>query len=71
MFKGWRTIIFNGLMLLAMTGTQAGWWRAEEAPTGESVNGFLDNLDGVLTFVWGIGNVGLRMIPNTPVGKSR
>lgn len=71
MFKGWRTVIFNAIMLIAMAGTQAGWWGADEAPTGESVNVFLDNLEGVLTFVWGLGNVGLRMITSTPIGKSK
>lgn len=71
MLKGWRTVVFNGIMLIAMIGTQSGWWTSEEAPTGESVNVFLDNLDGVLTFVWGLGNIGLRMVTNTPVGKSK
>ena len=71
MFKGWRTIIFNAIMLAAMFGAQAGWWTPEQGPSGEDVNKFLDSLEIVLTFVWGGGNVALRAITNTSIFSSK
>lgn len=71
MLKGYRTIIFNlvmpGLMILSTTGVIG----AGESPTADEVNVFLDNLDGVLTAVWGIGNLVLRKVTTGPVGSKR
>lgn len=69
MLKGYRTIIFNAIMLAVMVATQAGIFTPEQAPDQAAVNLFLDNLDGVLTFVWGVGNVALRLVTNTAVGQ--
>lgn len=70
MFKGWRTIIFNVIMLGFMIASQTGMIGADQVPTGEAVSGWLDNLDLVLSGIWGVGNLGLRMITDTSVGKS-
>lgn len=69
MLKGYRTIVFNAIMLAVMVLAQQGVITPEQSPDGEAVNAFLDNLDAVLAALWGIGNVGLRMVTNTPVGQ--
>lgn len=68
--KGYRTIVFNVIMLGFMLAAQQGWIGTEDSPTGEQVNSWLDNLEAVLTGLWGVGNIGLRLITNTPPGKS-
>lgn len=69
MLKGYRTIVFNAIMLAVMILAQQGIITPEQSPTGDQVNVFLDNLDAVLAAVWGIGNVALRVVTNTPVGQ--
>lgn len=66
MLKGYRTIVFNAIMLLVMVASQAGWLTPEQVPDSATINLFLDNLDGVLTVLWGIGNIALRFVTNTP-----
>lgn len=68
--KGYRTIVFNVIMLGFMIATQQGWIGSEDAPTGEQVSGWLDHLDAVLTGLWAVGNIALRFATNTPVGKA-
>lgn len=70
MFKGYRTIVFNAIMLVLMLAAQQGWIGADDSPTGEEVNAWLDSLDAVLTGAWGVGNIALRFVTNTSVGKS-
>ena len=66
--KGYRTLAFNlimpGLMILAATGIIG----PGETPDAESVNVFLDNLEGVFTAVWAIGNIVLRKVTTGPMG---
>lgn len=63
--KGYRTIIFNALMLLLATLS----WSGVEVPDAEAVNAFLDHLDAVVLFAAPIGNAVLRVITDTPVGQ--
>lgn len=64
--KGYRTILFNLLMSVMMLGAT---WGIDTGLDEGSVNAFLDALDVVITFVWGIGNLWLRAITDTPVGQ--
>lgn len=63
--KGYRTIVFNLIMTIVMV--LAMWSPGESWPTQPEVNAFLDSLEIVLTFVWGLGNIVLRAITNTPI----
>jgi hypothetical protein len=67
--KGYRTIVFNAIMLGIMILAQQGVITPEQSPSGEAVNAFLDNLDAILATLWGVGNVALRVVTNTPVGQ--
>lgn len=67
--KGYRTVIFNLIMTAAMVASMQGWIGDGERPTADSVNAFLDNLEGVLAGVWGVGNIVLRFVTTTPIGQ--
>ena len=69
MFKGWRTIAFNGIMTMIMI---LSLWSPEEAssfPGAEVVNEALNEAEKLIATIWGFGNVVLRAITNTPLGK--
>ena len=69
--KGYKTVIFNVVMTVVMA------WRlwfpetASELPTGETVQVVIDNIDKALIAGWGIGNLILRTITNTPIFKNK
>lgn len=63
--KGYRTIIFNIVMTISMG--LALWMPEAETPDAETVNTALDNVEAAITAVWGIGNMILRAITNTPM----
>ena len=67
MLKGYRTIIFNVIMTAFMLINV--WSPSTELPSGEDVKGALDNLDLALAFFWGLGNIILRAITDTPIFK--
>ena len=67
MLKGYRTIIFNVIMTVFMLINV--WSPDTELPSGEDVKGALDNLDLALAFFWGLGNIILRAITDTPIFK--
>lgn len=71
MFKGYRTVIFNVIMTGAMILSTTGVIGADVEVDADSVNVFLDNLEGVLTVVWGVGNLFLRKITTGPIGTKR
>jgi hypothetical protein len=68
--KGYRTIIFNVIMAGIMVLSQFGLFGDTVAPDAAAVNQGLDTLEVILTAVWGAGNLGLRAVTTTPVGKS-
>ena len=67
--KGYKTIIFNlvmtGLMVLKMMSPET------EIPGEDEISAGIDLVDGAITFVWGIGNLFLRAITDTPVFKGK
>lgn len=69
--KGWRTIIFNIVMAAVAILNQFGAFGADTPiPTAEAVNQSLDLVEVLFTAFWGLGNVGLRTITTTAVGRS-
>lgn len=68
-FKGYRTVIFNLIMTAAMIASMQGWIGSDDQPSAETVNLFLNNLEGVLAAIWGVGNIALRTVTTTPIGK--
>ncbi len=67
--KGYRTIVFNIVMMIAMIMKQ--WWPEAEVPGEEAINEGLDTIEAALAFIWGIGNAGLRAVTNTPIFSSK
>lgn len=67
--KGYRTVLFNLIMTAAMVASMQGWIGAEQQPGADSVNLFLDNLEGVIAAVMGVGNIVLRFVTTTPIGQ--
>jgi hypothetical protein len=67
MLKGYRTIIFNVIMSAFMLISL--WSPSTELPSGEEVKGALEQLDLALAFFWGLGNIILRAITDTPIFK--
>jgi len=66
LLKGWRTILFNGLMAFAMIYTLIS---GGDAPYNEEqVNMILQSLAEVIAFVWMLGNFVLRWITTTRIG---
>lgn len=67
MVKGYRTIIFNVLIGLFMV------WKAvspeSELPTPDMLNGLLDSLYASLDSILVVGNIVLRAVTNTSVGR--
>lgn len=63
--KGWKTVLFNILMLIAFLGNQ---WGFETGLDEESINVFISNLDAVIGFVTVVGNILLRHVTDSPVG---
>lgn len=68
-FKGYRTVLFNLIMTAAMIASMQGWIGPGEQPDATAVNLFLDNLEGFLTAIWGVGNLVLRAVTTTPLGQ--
>jgi hypothetical protein len=67
MVKGYKTVIFNVLIGLLMV------WKAvspeSELPTPEMLNGLLDTLYASLEAILVVGNIVLRAVTNTAVGR--
>ncbi len=65
--KGYKTVVFNVLIGLVMV------WKAvspeSELPTPELLNGLLDSLYASLDAILVVGNIVLRAVTNTSVGR--
>lgn len=66
MVKGYRTIIFNVLMAVIFTANQ---FMGDTGITEEQINIAADGLNTLIGIVTIIGNVILRTVTTTPVGK--
>ena len=66
--KGWRTVTFNVIMTLIMTYML--FKPNADLPSANDVNGALTSVEAAITAVWGLGNVFLRAITDTPIGRS-
>lgn len=67
MLKGYKTIIFNVVMGLVMILRALS--PESELPDAENVEDTIDSLDAALTAVWGVGNIILRAITDSPIFK--
>lgn len=67
MLKGYKTVIFNALMMILMIAKQM--YPETEIPDEEKIKGAIDMLDLIITSVWGIGNFALRAKTNSPIFK--
>ena len=65
--KGYKTVIFNVLIGLVMV------WKAvspeSELPTSEMLSGLLDTLYASLEAILLVGNIVLRAVTNTAIGR--
>jgi hypothetical protein len=65
--KGYKTVVFNVLIGLVMV------WKAvspeSELPTPEMLNGLLDTLYASLEAILIVGNIVLRAVTNTAIGR--
>ena len=65
--KGYKTVVFNVLLGLVMV------WKAvspeSELPTPEMLNGLLDTLYASLEAILVVGNIVLRAVTNTAIGR--
>lgn len=67
--KGYRTLLFNGLMAAFAVLSYTGVLSSDNAPDASALNGFLDHLDAIVLFVTPVGNAILRFFTNTAVAK--
>ena len=66
--KGYRTVVFNAIMTVtAMVAVLAGGGDASPAPSPEAINAGLDYVEAAFAFIWGVGNMWLRGVSNTPI----
>ena len=63
--KGYRTIIFNLMMTLFMIISI--WNPAAELPNQQDVMVGFDQVEAAIAFIWGLGNMILRAITDTPI----
>ena len=65
MLKGYRTIIFNVIMTVLL---MIRLWQPDiELPSEGDISAGLDLIDKALVFVWGLGNLIIRIITDTPI----
>jgi len=65
--KGYKTVAFNVIMTALMVISL--WSPGSDLPDAGTINKLLGDLEGVITAVWGIGNVVLRAVTDTPIFK--
>lgn len=63
--KGYKTILFNVIMTIVM-GLRL-WLPDAELPDEAAVTGAVNALDAFLTAAWGVGNMILRSVTNSPM----
>jgi hypothetical protein len=66
--KGWRTVAFN--VIMTFVSVYAIKSPGANAPDASVINAALDNVEALIPFIWGIGNVILRAVTTTPIFKS-
>lgn len=69
MLKGYRTVVFNLIMSAIMIVSLWSPEAATQLPGIEEVNEALNKFEELIALVWGMGNVFLRAITNTALGK--
>lgn len=70
--KGYRTIAFNAIMTVVMLGNLWGVFGADNpAPNEADVTVALDAVDTGITAAWGLGNVILRAVTDSPIFRKR
>lgn len=65
--KGYKTIVFNAIMTVVMVLRLFA--PDAELPDEVAVTGAVDALDAALTTMWGVGNLILRAVTDSPVFK--
>ena len=65
--KGWKTVTFNvimsALMVMSLMNPEADTYDAEQVRT------MIENAEPFIVAAWGIGNILLRAITDTPIFK--
>ena len=64
MLKGFKTVVFNTIMTGAMIGRL---WGADIEIDAEQLAGHLDAVALGIAFLWGVGNMLLRAITDSPI----
>lgn len=67
LIKGYKTIAFNTVMTIVMLVRVLS--PESELPDAASVQAGIDSIDATLTALWGIGNMVLRAITDSPIFK--
>lgn len=65
--KGFRTLVFNGVMALLALLATTGVIKPEDSPDPGVVNGALDHAEAIIAVVTPIGNAILRFFTTGPV----
>jgi len=68
MFKGYRTIIFNVVMMGGLL--IKSFYPEAVTPDVEQVGEMLDLIETAWASIWGVGNMYFRAITNTKIGSS-
>lgn len=63
--KGFRTVVFNVVMTFVMMWRV--WQPEADLPDADQVNQALSAADVALTALWGVGNLVLRAVTNSPI----
>ena len=66
--KGYKTIAFN--ILMSVIAIVSLWNPDAELPDAATVQSGLDATETAIVSVWGIGNLILRAVTNSPIFKS-
>ena len=68
-FKGYKTIVFNVVMTLAMGISLWNPDAAGDLPDAAEVTGLINQAEAWITGVWAIGNTWLRAVTSTAIFK--
>jgi hypothetical protein len=65
--KGWKTVLFNAVMVVIALVTTLN--PDAEKPDAAAVQGAIDTGEAAFATIWGVGNVILRALTNSPIFK--
>jgi hypothetical protein len=68
MFKGYKTVAFNLIMTVLMMISL--WLPEADLPEANVISQMLEGAEATLTTIWGVGNMILRAITDSPIFKS-